>query len=278
MTGFRDLYKSTFHKYDDIPSSFKFNYLVSYLEGDALDKIKNKPICKENYSSAWKALLDYYENKRRLIYLSISNLLAIESMKPESYAELRRLSSSSFEVLSSLESVDRPLEKGGSDLFLYVMVLKFDPTTRKDWENLLGNSQDPASIQELKKFVDTQLAVLESIRNTQPVVNSSTSKPSNSVKSHATVTPKENNDKSWVCPMCSENHPLYHCPNFRGKSAQERNNFVTGEGLCSLCLNPHATTACDSRLRCRFKMSSKTCNRRHNTLLHLKNFSPEAKI
>ena len=68
------------------------------------------------------------------------------------------------------------------------------------------------------------------------------------------------------CPVCGGNHPAYFCPAFLAKSMGQRQDTVTELNLCRNCLRVgHAAATCRSHYRCR------TCNGKHNSVLHYSN-------
>ena len=65
------------------------------------------------------------------------------------------------------------------------------------------------------------------------------------------------------CPCCSEAHKIYACKKFAKMDIKDRRNLVYSSKLCFNCLCPgHVTKECKSKHTC------KTCNNKHNTLLH----------
>ena len=140
---FRDLYKSMIHKRDDTSSVFKFYYLSSLCEEEVLEKFKNLEITIENYNIAWTNLTDFYENKRRMVNQTIGNLFALKPMRSDSHSEMKKLYTGTLVVLSFLDSLNRSVINNGTYLLVYLTVSRLNPSNRKDWEKLHGNSTEP---------------------------------------------------------------------------------------------------------------------------------------
>ena len=67
----------------------------------------------------------------------------------------------------------------------------------------------------------------------------------------------------YSCPLCPENHYVYHCNTFKTYTVQQRKNHVATHSLCYNCLKPgHDIENCRSTFRCF------TCKAKHSSLLH----------
>ena len=74
--------------------------------------------------------------------------------------------------------------------------------------------------------------------------------------------PRPSNAK---CQLCSREHRLYQCSDFRKKSLEERLQFVRKKGLCDICLaRGHIAKMCEMPSFCRVK----GCEFKHSTFLH----------
>ena len=85
----------------------------------------------ENFDRAWTLLIDYYENKHRLVSSHLTEFFAVKPMKTESSSELKLLYKETFNPLNSLDSLDRAELKYG-DIIVFLTASHFDPLTRKD--------------------------------------------------------------------------------------------------------------------------------------------------
>lgn len=101
-SSFRDFFHSTIGKDASIAPVEKFHYLKACLKGEAELLIRRLPTTDENFDHAWKTLTDYYE----LIRSYISSFTAIQKLKDESAANLRKLYHSVMNTVGSKTLVD----------------------------------------------------------------------------------------------------------------------------------------------------------------------------
>lgn len=139
----------------------KFYHPSTLLEGAAEDKIKNFDVISDDYTLAWKALVDFYGNRRGLINHSVSQLFAAKSKKSDSYSELCKLFSNTFDTVGFLRSLGRSVENTEVDLLVFLTVFKFDLTTQGEWEKSLGDSTRASTLNDLQRFFRDQLSYLE---------------------------------------------------------------------------------------------------------------------
>jgi hypothetical protein len=65
-----------------------------------------------------------------------------------------------------------------------------------------------------------------------------------------------------TCPLCKEEHAIFRCETFKGRSAKERREQVYRLRLSLNCLGNHRVRDCRSTFACH------TCAQKHHTLLH----------
>ena len=82
-----------------------------------------------------------------------------------------------------------------------------------------------------------------------------------------TNTPKpdpKGPSKPKICPVCSKDHTLSSCDEFKKKTVKERLDYIQSMGLCFGCLSKgHYSKNCRKRLTCQ------RCGKPHPTILHL---------
>jgi hypothetical protein len=71
--SFSDMFKAMIHENDSLPEIQKFHYLKSSLSGEAERLISNLPMTASNYTSAWKLLVERYENKRLMLRVTLDS-------------------------------------------------------------------------------------------------------------------------------------------------------------------------------------------------------------
>ena len=271
--NFKELFRGTIHRREDLTPVMKFYHLRAFLTGEALDKIKTIKVSDATYNEAWTLLNNYYENKRRLVDSHLSDFASVKPMKAESSAELKRLFKESMGPLSSLKSLDQPVDSWGA-LLVFFTVSKFECSTRKDWERHLGDSVDTPTSTQLKSFINAQILTLEAVERGVKTAQSSPNKfqfSSNkgpkgstpaSVHDLQTASKYNNRGGESVCSFCKQAHYIATCVSFKSKSLSEKRDFVNRESLCFNCLRKHSVQACRSPRR--FII----CKGKHHTTLH----------
>ena len=77
---------------EDLKDIEKFNYLHSYLEGEAIRTIQGIKLTDKNYPKALEVLRKRYGNKQRIISAHMNELLNIKKVERGRYLQrLRRL-------------------------------------------------------------------------------------------------------------------------------------------------------------------------------------------
>ena len=76
------------HKNSYLSAVEKFNYLKSYLEGEALRSIDGLPLSEANYLASLDILKRRYGNKQQIISAHMDELLKIPSV-PDKLRQLR---------------------------------------------------------------------------------------------------------------------------------------------------------------------------------------------
>ena len=76
------------------------------------------------------------------------------------------------------------------------------------------------------------------------------------------------NNQPLPCVFNDGSHQLFHCPTFKGKTADERLQTVYQLNLCRNCLGSnHRANNCPPNSNCR----EQGCGQRHNTMLYVAN-------
>lgn len=123
-------------------------------------------------------------------------------------------------------------------------------------------------MQDFTKFLTGRADLLETLQDTKQNRRPEFQKNAPNFQKSAPnfsktfVVNTQNNNSSYTCPLCNDNHFLHNCQSFRQLTVDERVRKVTELKVCLNCLRPgHINKKC--RLsRCWY------CNSKHNTLLH----------
>ncbi|XP_024889575.1 uncharacterized protein LOC112465978, partial [Temnothorax curvispinosus] len=232
----------------------RLRYLRSCLKGPAENLIKSLTITGDNYDRAWAILCKHYENKRELIRSNFATFTAVAKMKTATADELSRVHNAVISTVNAQESIGRPIDSHGMDLFNHLVVELFDPRTRLEWESSSGDSFEPPSHDTLTDFIAKRILTLNAAnpKNIKPASESS--------RSAKTYVAKRSEPSQ--CPLCNGEHSLMGCPDFKAKPASDRKTVAETNKLCFNCLGNHLVARCQSTRNCM------TCNSRHHTMLH----------
>jgi len=122
-------------------------------------------------------------------------------MKAATADELSRIYNAATTAINAQESIDRPIATHGMDLFNHLLVERFDPLTRMEWESSIRGSVDPPSNAVLMDFMSKQILTLNAVQPNSVAKSGGTSR---SAKSHFV---KRTSDSS-TCVACKGKHSL----------------------------------------------------------------------
>jgi len=272
--AFRDTFKSLVHEDSDIGDIQKFHYLSQSLTGSALSVIKSIPLSAANYSVAWSALSDRFENKRLLATAHLDKIFAFKPIAQESVPALTAFLNVFKENVVALKLLRVDDLAGFMLFFLGSRVL--DLTTRQLFEASICQSTIP-NFDNLISFVQKRLIILENIQGVDKT-ETRTNKFQKSVAPRLALTAASNSGrktkdsssrssklyKPKQCTVCNRGeHFVYHCPEFKLYSVHQRREYVQTHKLCFSCLSStHMVDMCKSKYLCG------KCQQRHHTLLH----------
>lgn len=273
---FRDMFESLIHSKTNLSNIEKFSYLQSSIklphgQSNVLDMFK---ICEDDYLSAWQAVCERYNDKRKIIAMHCSTLFNVPKMSCESASELRRIIDAFSSQISAMKQLGYAL--GEHDDFANMIVVQFalvrlDDKTLREWKKF--HTADSATWKELCEFLTAQWRSLDdgAIKNFES--SSDVKVVPKSVKTlvvSSSVETNNNRSSNVKCPNCLQSHFLWTCSSFIAMNIDDRQKCVRDKGLCLNCFSPsHQVRQCGSSYKC------KTCNLPHHTLLHFDRSSPQ---
>lgn len=260
------------HDNTGIGDAERFHYLLSCLTGDALAVVKSIPLAADNYTLAWDALSERFDNKRLLASAHLDKLFEFKPIAQQSLQALTAFINTFKRNVAILKALG--VNELASFLLFHMGSRVLDPTTVQLFEASTAPSIIP-TFDELLNFVQQRCRILENIKNSRkPETNvkpcdrsngrNSTIVPRKSVFAAITSTPAKSKARS--CLSCDKvDHTIYHCPKFGELAVEKRREFVMSRKLCFACMSPsHMVNACASKGECR------SCNsKRHHSMLHL---------
>ncbi|XP_065354766.1 uncharacterized protein LOC135949205 [Calliphora vicina] len=251
---FRDLFKAMVHSKTNLSNVEKLEYLQTKLKGEASSIIKHLQPSNENYAIAWNLILENYDRPDLIEKQYFDLLFRQKSLKNATYTEFRKFYNNTVEVYNALKVVNASINSWDS-ILLYHIEDKLDFETIILWRREKKDNESQ-TFSQLLRFLKIRLLELE---ETQP----SPSTRQRPIKAMAATTQS--------CPLCGDNHLLYNCPQFKALNVNERIKVIRTNKLCFNCLKgDHFSNDCKSG-------SCRTCNLRHNTLLHIDTPQPQGR-
>ena len=256
-TSFWDLFQTSVDANKSLSRAEKLSYLKSFLKGEPARMTSALQITDADYDVACKVLQERYNNERSIVRAHTAALLNYPALKQESAAALRNLQCEVSENLFALEAKGF-FETRKDPLVLNLVADKHDHESSRQWElSLKGN--DVPTLDKLLTFIDHRARALEILPRKEKPSITAASRPAASSK-HMSYHQQEQ-----PCPVCNAGE---HRDKFLAMTSEPRYAEVLRLKLCGNCLQPgHLKAKCPSKRNC------KTCNRRHNSLLHKENTS-----
>lgn len=255
--NFRDRFSALVIRNQSLGDFARMHYLVSSLQGRALDCVTNIPIIADNFQVAWSGLTSRFENKRRLIASHFLILLGLSALQRESAVELQALCDKVRIAVASLASLGRSPSDLWSDFLVHLLSHNLDPVSRKAWNLKVSDAADPPLYDDLLRFLVSRCRGLEEYASS-PTVKSSRSTGSSRI--HVATA----SASVLSCPMCKARHYLTACPRFIAMNPRLRMETAKRLKRCLNCLSAvHLLPECKSQYSCR------TCHKRHHSILHV---------
>lgn len=158
-----------------------------------------------------------------------------------------------------LNNLGRPTESW-DDLIVHIIVCKLPKHSRHLWETDLADNTDPATWEQLEKFLRCRFRTLEASSGLLPAQSRSTGTSSKPVRTKQNLHLQNGELK---CVICGESNSIFSCTSFTTQSIASRRQLVREKNLCYNCLRPnHSADLCNTKRRCQ------KCQRKHHTLLH----------
>lgn len=251
--GFRDRFTALIISNKEISDFTRMHFLSTSVTGSAYNIIQSFPVTADNFAVAWTALVNRYENKRRLIEMHISELYNLPVISHVSASELHALRDRADKSISALRALGRSEAEVLSDIMAYFITSKLDPSTKRAWKLRCSAESVPLHYNELIKFISSRALALEELSPAQA--------KSKNVKAHNAIASGASGPN---CFCCGGSHRIMRCPDFLGQNPTERQELTKQKGLCFNCLHPsHSVESCRSPFTCL------KCRQQHHSLLHM---------
>jgi hypothetical protein len=215
----------------------------------------------QNFEDVWKALKEYYDNKRCLAKMYISKLINLKKIDEENVGKLRYLANCVTEYCAELNSLKCTFD----ELILYNLEQLLPKETAGKYYDEFGDGEF-LTIDKFTNFLRKRIRMLETSTMFQDSERPETKKkydkdgrsPQNSNSA------SDNQKQKEFCVACGEktSHTLDFCKKFKDADVDKRAEIVKKGKSCFRCLRSHFIRDCKSQSTC------KICKRKHHTLMH----------
>jgi len=131
------------------------------LSGEAERLLSNLPMTANNYTIAWKLLVERYENKRLIAASHIRQLLGLKQLHKESASEFAELVNTISNNVNTLQALN--IQASLSDVIIsQIITERLDSTTRKAWEFKLNDLPFPP-LNDFITFLEVRRLALENL-------------------------------------------------------------------------------------------------------------------
>ena len=263
--AFWDSFSSAIHNSEDLDNVQKFNYLKSYLYGNAARALDGLAATSENYAEAVEMLCDRFGNKQVIISSHMRKFDEIKTVR--NISDLNGLRN----LYDQIESNVRSLQTVGVlsqsyESWLTPKILQCIPEELRI--SLMRTLQGTWSLDVLLKELKAELnireqcyfAVNKNERKLEEATRVSPKQYQSTTASLLSSTDKKSQRYVSICAFCDGEHPSHKCNVVSNHRA--RRDIVKRKGKCYVCLRSgHIARKCNSQTNC-FR-----CRGRHHTTL-----------
>ena len=260
--SFQGLFRSLVVRETALTNAERLHYLRGALTGDAALLLRNIPESEENFEAAWELLQERYENTRLMVKAQLNTIFGLPAFARESGPELKRLFYTICDSVKALISIKRPFDASG-DWLVHFIVDRIDPTSRREWETLIGKTKTPPTFKELQEFLEGRVNTFEALEEQRKGTDSRYNKPAANQKVAKVHQVSQEKRPLEPCSVCEANHFILYCRLYKAKTVAERRVAIQTASLCYNCLGRHLVKDCTSERRCQ------KCNGKHHTTIHV---------
>nr|CAI5845596.1 unnamed protein product [Callosobruchus analis] len=191
-----------------------------------------------NYSNAYKALNERYNNEKVLIHHHIQGIFNMEKINKETSTDVRKLIDTLSKHLRAIVQLGQKIENWDA-LIIFIITSKLPKFVNQDWEKHNKKIKEP-TIEQLREFLIDRADFLQTMES----------------KSHERGT-------EFAETKNNESHSISNCSAFSKLNVNERISKAKYLRLCLNCLKPgHFNYVCRAN-------TCKKCNSKHHVLLHI---------
>ena len=271
--SFADSFHAAIDSCTQLSDVEKFNYLRSFLVGDALHAIDGLSLTNENYKEAMSVLKNRFGNTQLIISSHMNALVKIPKVLHEDLVTLRKFYDDVESHVRSLKNLGVESESYGSLLSTVVMDKLPEEIKLIVSRNI---KQDTWTLTNVLNVINAELRARESctipdasqdgknVGFSNFTVSSLHSSHSRHSDSRSHFKRSSGKPQSLVCAFCKGNHWADKCNVI--SDVDGRKDFLQKGKLCFMCLRPdHISRNCTRTRSCFFckgMHNSSICNNR----------------
>ena len=227
--SFQGLFRSLVVRETALMNAERLHYLRGALTGDAALLLRNIPESEENFEAAWELLQERYENPRLMVKAQLNTIFSLPTIARESGPELKRLFYTVCDSVKALSSIKRPFDASG-DWLVHFIVDRIDPTSRREWETLIGRTKTPPTFKDLQEFLEGRVNTLDALEEQRKATDNRYAKPAANPKVAKAHQASQEKRPFEPCSLCKANHFILYCRLFKSKSTAERRVALQNRG------------------------------------------------
>ncbi|XP_055700017.1 uncharacterized protein LOC129799815 [Phlebotomus papatasi] len=257
---FYDVFKSVIHDNYNLGNVTKFQYLLSYLEGEAATLVSTLRLSDTNYIAALEILEERYKNPRRIITSYLDIVVDHKKLEHRVAEDLSSLHGAIRECLTGLANMGYKTNEWDA-IIVHIAMKKLDNETQRLFDESLDSAKIMPTLKVLLEFL---------MKRHHNLLNFNKGKKSAKPEAATSSTNKKTfHSTVQSCGMCKEQHSITKCDKFKALSTFNRKKTADKLSLCLNCLMHKRTEKCFSKKTCY------ECQKPHHTLLHFKKEAEE---
>ncbi|XP_075156671.1 uncharacterized protein LOC142229953 [Haematobia irritans] len=254
--AFRDIFQAVFINHPGLSDAQKLYHLRSKTRSEAWQIVQRFDLTDANFTLAWNALKNRYENTRILVHQQMKKFFGIQVAPCETAKSIRNIQSSINDCVAIFKSYKLKTDDW-DPILVHWCSTRLPEETLRAWEDSLSDHKELPTWSQLDTFLSKRTEMLETITDLKKPNNKDNNNRSQTFYAHS------ENDMKYSCKKFKKDHALQHCKHFKSLSPKERQKYVYANKYCANCLSTnHFKSKCTSERTCA------KCQQKHHTMLH----------
>ncbi|XP_058446168.1 uncharacterized protein LOC131427198 [Malaya genurostris] len=156
--SFKDLFISSVDR-KNLTNALKLQLLMSHLEGEAKSLVSSYTVTDANYKQVWDTLVEHYDKPKFAVSSLVQEFCDQPVIKVPNLANLRKLVSTSDEVIRQLKAMGEQHETRDPWL-IHLILKKLDDGLRSQWAQYSVDTEN-STFDDLMKFLKRKCDTFE---------------------------------------------------------------------------------------------------------------------